>query len=488
MKNSKTVPRGSLFKHRRGVVGLLAILPNLLLMIGLGAGILYAIQKGTPTEIVETVISGIMSPFLLLIEKLFAVAAPIAPALVALIPAFLVFKDNGSATLEQLLWGAGYGLALFILVIVTGMDVRVMAGVQASWTGSIIGTEIGLATGLGQTVLGFIMFFTYWTAGLALEIFVLVCHIMTGAGDLAQSASGRARSTQHGLLSMLSGNPDSGDLRATGLMLIIIGLSLSGLYVQQNGFLGVASTIYADESPPEIKLAASTHGKIAYPPNGRPVFLCFVEENMDMGSVTAEVKTPGGFLGIGSETVDKITLSYDSKTGEIYKYKGVLTKSLSENIEYKLIYIATNKPGANDKAETTLELVEISAKVKVNGKEIMSPSQTIYLTELTMFIEVEILQGESSIDNLALHLNGDKLQAFEANSGDKWITTYLLPEDGRYSFTVEALATGGQSIQLASWGVTSGSTLDPNVLIGAGIGIVVVSALLIYTKKREETK
>ena len=486
MKISKTIPRGSHFKHRRGVVGLLAILPNLLLMVGLGAGILYAIQQGTPTEIVETVISGIMSPFLLLIEKLFAVAAPIAPALVALIPAFLVFSDDQPAQLEQLLWGAGYGLALFILVIVTGMDVRVMAGVQASWAGSIIGT--GIATGIGQTILGFFMFFTYWVAGLALEIFVLACHIMTGAGDLAQSASGRARSSQKGLLSKLSGNPDSVDLRATGLMLIIIGLALSGLYVQQNGFPGVASTIYADESPPEIKLSASTHGKIAYPPNGRPVFLCFVEENMDMGSVTAEVKTPGGFLGIGSETVDKITLSYDSKTGDIYKYKGALTKSLSENIEYKLIYTATNKPGANDKDETTLELVEISAKVKVNGMEITSSSQTIYLTELTMFIEVEVLQGESSIDNLALHLNGEKLQSFKANSGDKWITTYLLPEDGRYSFTVEALATGGQSVQLASWGVTSGSTLDPNVLIGASIGIVAVSALLIYTIKREETK
>ncbi len=487
MKKSKTDTVGSHFRRRRGIA-FLAILPNLLLMVGLGAGILYAIQQGTPTEIVETVISGIMSPFLLLIEKLFAVAAPIAPALVALIPAFLVFSDDQPANLEQLLWGAGYGLALFILVIVTGMDVRVMAGVQASWTGSLIGTGIGLATGLGQTVLGFFMFFTYWAAGLALEIFVLSCQIMTGAGDLARSASGHARSSQLGLLGRLSGDSDSADFRAVGLMLIIVGVMVAGFYVQENGFPGVASTIYADGTPPVIKLSASTHGKIAYPPNGRPVFLCFVEENMGMDSVTAEVKTPGGFLGIGSETVDKITLSYDSKNGDIYKYKGTLSTSLSENIEYMLIYIATNKPGAIDKDETILELIEISGRVKVNGKEITSPSQTIYLTELTMFIEVEILQGEGSIEHLALHLNGEKLQAFKAASGDKWITTYLLPEDGRYSFTVEALASGGQSIQLASWGVTSGSTLDPNVLIGAGIGIVAVSALLIYTRKREAAK
>ena len=487
MKNNESAPRGSLFKHRRGIA-FLTILPNLLLMVGLGAGILYAIQQGTPTEIVETVISGVMSPFLLLIERLFDVVAPLAPALVALIPAYLVMSDDQPANIEQLLWGAGYGVALFILVLVTGMDIRVMSGVQASWTGSLIGTSIGLATAMGQTALGFLMMFTYWAAGLALEIFVLVCKIMTGAGDLAQSASGRARSSQQGLLSRLGGDPDSADLRAVGLILIIVGMLYAGFYVQENGFPGVASTIYADSTPPIIKVAASTHGKIAYPPQGRPVFLCFVEENMDMGSVTAEVKTPGGFLGFGSETVDKITLKYESKTGDIYKYKGALTKSLSENIEYKLIYTATNKPGANDKDETTLELVEISAKVKVNGMEITSSSQTIYLTELTMFIEVEVLQGESSIDNLALHLNGEKLQSFKANSGDKWITTYLLPEDGRYSFTVEALATGGQSVQLASWGVTSGSTLDPNVLIGASIGIVAVSALLIYTIKREETK
>lgn len=487
MKNRKSVPRGSLFKHRRGIA-FLAILPNLLLMVGLGAGILYAIQQGTPTEIVETVISGVMSPFLLLIEKLFTVVSPLAPALVALIPAFLVMSDDQPASLEQLLWGAGYGLALFILVIVTGLDVRVMAGVQASWTGSLIGTSLGIATGIGQTALGFFMMFTYWAAGLALELFVLACQIMTGAGDLAQFAGNSAKSTQTGLLCRLNGDPDNADLRAAGLILIIIGGLYAGFYVQQNGVPFVGSTIYADETPPVIKIAACTDGKIAYPPQGRPVLLCFVEENMDMSSVTAEVKTPGGFLGFGSETIDRITLSYSSKTGDVYKYKGTLTKSLSENIEYKLIYTATNKVGAVDQEETNLELVEVEGKVKVNGKEITSPSQTIYLSDLTCYIEVEITQGEGSIENLELHLNGERLQSFEAASGGKWITSYELPEDGRYSFTVEALASGGQSIQLASFGITSGSTLDPNVLIGAGLGVVAVSALLIYTRKREEAK
>jgi len=487
MNNRKKVPGGSLFRHRKGAA-VLAILPNLLLMVGLGAGILYAIQQGTPTEIVETVISGIMSPFLLLIEKLFAVVAPISPALIALIPAFLVFKDEGGATLEQLLWGAGYGLALFILVVVTGMDVRVMAGVQASWTGSLITSTIGLGTGLGQTALGFFMFFTYWAVGFVLELFVLACRVMTGAGDLANTVSGYARTTQSGLLSRLGGEPDSADLRAAGLMLIIVGVAVSGLYVQQNGFPGVASTIYADESPPEINTVASTHGKIAYPPYGRPVLLCFITENMDMDTVTAEVKTPGGFLGIGSETVDKITLSFDSKAGDSYKYKGTLTESLSENIEYTLIYFATNKAGAEDSEHTILELVEITGRVKVNGKEISSPSQTIYLSDLTLFIEVEVLQGESSIEHLALHLNGERLQSFEAAAGGRWVTTYELPTDGRYSFTVEALAVGGQSIQMASFGVTSGSSLDSNVLVGAGIGVVVVIALLIYTKREENAK
>lgn len=483
----KTSPSRPLFKYRRGIA-FLAILPNLLLMIGLGAGILYAIQQGTPTEIVETVISGIMSPFLLLIEKLFALVAPIAPALIALIPAFLVFSDDQPASLEQLLWGAGYGLALFVLVVVTGMDVRVMAGVQASWTGSLIGTSIGLATEFGQTALGFFMMFTYWAAGLALELFVLVCRLMSGAGDLANYAGLHARSTQKGLLDRLGKDQNSADIRATGFILIIIGLVFSGFYVQQNGFPGVATTIYADNTPPVIKITASTHGKIAYPPQGRPVFLCFVEENMDMGSVTAEIKTPGGFLGIGSETVDKVTLSYESKTGDIYKYKGKLSTSLSENIEYKLIYTAANKVGSIDKEETNLELVEIQGNVNVNGKEITSPSQTLYLSDLTCYIEVEITQGKGSIENLALHLNGEKLQSFEAASGGKWITSYELPEDGRYSFTVEALAAGGQNIQLASFGVTSGSTLDPNVLIGAGIGIVAVTGLLYIRKKEESSK
>lgn len=273
--------------------------------------------------------------------------------------------------------------------------------------------------------------------------------------------------------------------RTIGTFLVIFALILGGGQYYQSQ---KASTIYADETAPLIKLAASTHGKIAYPPAGKPTLTCFVEENMEIESVTAEIKTPGGFLGLGSETIEKISLTYKSKTGDIYKYQGTFTESLTENTEYKLIYKTTNKVGLTDIEETTLEFVEIAGNVKVNGVKVTSPTQIIYCSDLTLFIEVEITQGENSINDLALHLNGDKLQVFGAAARGRWVTTYELPEDGAYSFTVQALAEGGQSIQLASFSVDLGSSLNPYVLAGAAGLLLLVSGVIVYTKKQKESQ
>ena len=272
-------------------------------------------------------------------------------------------------------------------------------------------------------------------------------------------------------------------LIAIGFFLIIAACILGGAELYQS-YRG--TVIYADETAPVIKLSASTHGKIAYPSAGKPTVLCFVEENMSLDSVTTEVRTPGGFLGLGSESIETITLDYVSKTGNVYMYRGTFSESLSENIKYKLIYWAHDRVGLSDSVTTDLELVQISGRVRVNGVEVKSPTQTIYSKDLTLFIEVAITQGISSIDNLALYLNGERLQALEAAAGGTWVTTYELPEDGKYSFTVEILAAGGESIQLASFSVDLGSSLNPWVLAGALGLVVLVSAVLIY-KKRQET-
>ena len=277
-------------------------------------------------------------------------------------------------------------------------------------------------------------------------------------------------------------NPKKQLLLSVGVVFLIAGLVLSGSELYQS-FLG--AVIYADETHPEIKLSACTHGKIAYPAYGKPTVLCFVEENMGLDSVSAEIWTPGGFLGLGSEHIETIILDYISKTGDVYKYQGTFTESLSENIRYKLIYRAHDRVDLSDSAETDLELVQIAGRVKVNGVEVTSPTQTIYSKDLTLYIAVEITQGEGSVDHLALYLNGERLQALEAAAGGTWVTTYELPEDGRYSFTVEILAAGGESIQLASFSVDLGSSLNPWVLAGAGGLVVLVSLVLVYTKRRE---
>jgi hypothetical protein len=271
-------------------------------------------------------------------------------------------------------------------------------------------------------------------------------------------------------------------LKIIGLFLIIAACILSGAELYQN-YRG--TVIYADETYPVIKLSASTHGKIAYPSAGKPTVLCFVEENMGLDSVTTELRTPGGFLGLGSESIETITLDYVSKTGDIYQYRGTFTESLSENIKYKLIYRAHDRVDLSDSVTTELELVQIKGRVKVNGIEVKNPTQTIYSKDLTLFIEVEITQGKNSIDHLALYLNGERLQTLEAAVGGTWVTTYELPKDGQYSFIVEILAAGGESIQLASFSVDLGSSLNPWVLAGVvGLGVL-VSSVLLYMKRQE---
>ena len=76
-------------------------------------------------------------------------------------------------------------------------------------------------------------------------------------------------------------------------------------------------------------------------------------------------------------------------------------------------------------------------------------------------------------------------QVLEAAVGGTWVTTYELPEDGQYSFTVEILAAGGESIQLASFSVDLGSSLNPWVLAGA-VGLVVSVSAVLLIKKRQE--
>lgn len=204
MNADKTVPHGALYRSRRGSV-LVAILPTFLLILAGGAVLYFAVQNGTPVDLVDAVLYRVMEPIILVVEKIFAIIAPLSPIFAAIIPVWIVFSDDTPATIEILAWSAAYGVSLFALVLYAGIDIQIMALIQGSWTGSIIGGALGLASSIGNVLIGVLMALTYWTAGLVLELIILIFKAITGLGHVAESGVKGARRAQVGILDRIRG-------------------------------------------------------------------------------------------------------------------------------------------------------------------------------------------------------------------------------------------------------------------------------------------
>ena len=205
MKTRETIPQWTHFGRRKGAAALVTLLPNILMMIAIGASIFLAVQNGTPVDLADTVLSRVMEPMILIVEKVFAIIAPLTPIIAAVIPLWMVFNDSNPATIEVLIWSAVYGVGLFALVLYAGIDIQIMSLIQGSWTGSIIGGALGFATSIGNILIGVLMGLTYWSAGFILELFVLLFEFITGLGHAAKSGATRARHTQGTILERLRG-------------------------------------------------------------------------------------------------------------------------------------------------------------------------------------------------------------------------------------------------------------------------------------------
>ena len=205
MKTRETIPQWTHLGRRKGAAALVTLLPNILMMIAIGASIFLAVQNGTPVDLADTVLSRVMEPMILIVEKVFAIIAPLTPIIAAVIPLWMVFNDSNPATIEVLIWSAVYGVGLFALVLFAGIDIQIMSLIQGSWTGSIIGGVLGLATSIGNILIGVLMGLTYWSAGFILELFVLLFELITGLGHAAKSGARGARHTQRTILERLRG-------------------------------------------------------------------------------------------------------------------------------------------------------------------------------------------------------------------------------------------------------------------------------------------
>ena len=273
-------------------------------------------------------------------------------------------------------------------------------------------------------------------------------------------------------------------IQSIGVALLIVGC-VTGLALQSN--LWDASTIYSDTTDPIIKEAASTHGSVTAPDNLKPTVLCFIDENMELESVTAELRSKN-WLGQYSNTVETIELVQDSRTGSIYKYRGTFSETLEINKEYRLIYEAKDKVARTSLFTTSLKLIELTGTVWVNEVQVISPDQTIYLASNIISIIVDVNQDADDIQNVFILLNGEQVKALEyrVNSHD-YFANYQLSSDGKYGFTVQVLSDDGSDVQLASFSIDLGSSNSPMLLAGAIVAIIVVSVVLFLQQRNEET-
>jgi len=276
-------------------------------------------------------------------------------------------------------------------------------------------------------------------------------------------------------------------LKTLSVALIVVSLLLGGAY-----YWGT-TTIVADTTPPEIS-EASTHGSIAYG-TGRPTVLLFVHENIGIEEATAELKYSTGF----QRSIEKLTLSFDKKlAGDTYQYRGTFTEQLSQNTEYKLIYRVTDQADHSDSWTTTLKTVNLAGTVYVNGIEVKSPGDTIYVDSLDLTIAADVTPADS-VSSIYGVVNGKRLTFTQGAGGDEgdsdeplvswlasvssdaWIAEYLLPGDGTYSFSVQVLDMGGTDTQLASFTVELGGAHQTELIV-AVFAVLAAAGLYMYLR------
>jgi len=217
---------------------------------------------------------------------------------------------------------------------------------------------------------------------------------------------------------------DHDKLRILAVFLIIGSLVAGGAY-----YWGT-STIIADTTPPVINEAATTSGAISYA-NGKPT---------------------------------------------LYKYKATCTVQLEQNTEYTVIYRVYDQADNGDTWTTMIETVNLDGVVRVNGITVEGPEDTIYSKSLDLGIEVEITQGTNTVSRIYGVVNGETLEFSQSPSGI-WISSYTLPEDGKYSFLIQVLDTSGTDTQLASFNVQLGNDYQLEILIAVA---ALISAALLY--------
>jgi len=171
-------------------------------LLGIGA-ILYLIDLGANTPaILETLVT----PITLTISQLFKLLGYLSPLLIAIIPLYLVLKTNKTENTTHLTFSAIYGLSLYALAVLTGLDTQLIQAMRGSiFLGSTLTIAINPLGILGQWIHGILTGLLLWGTGLVIILVEALLDGLIGLGETARHGKNASQTLKNHIIDRIGG-------------------------------------------------------------------------------------------------------------------------------------------------------------------------------------------------------------------------------------------------------------------------------------------
>ena len=174
-------------------------------LLGLG-GLYYIVQL---SEATPAILETLLTPFTLTVTHTFQILGALAPLLVAVIPLYLAINhkpERGENQNQLIAFSAIYGLALYGLAVLTGLDTQLIQSMRGSmYLGSTISLAYTTLGPIASWITGTLTALLLWGTGLTLAILEGALDLLIGIGDTATHGKHRVRKLQQNVLDRLGG-------------------------------------------------------------------------------------------------------------------------------------------------------------------------------------------------------------------------------------------------------------------------------------------
>jgi len=174
-------------------------------LLGL-SGLIYVLRQPGLDTITTGILGEIMAPVTQAVTQLFIMLAYLAPLLIAVVPIYFVMssKANLKDRSGYMVFGAIFGLGLYGVAYLTGIDQLLIQEIRGSWfVGSTL--DMSLISGAADYLLGALTSLALWGAGILLQVLGVFLDGLVGLGDAAERGSKRVKKTQKSVLERLLG-------------------------------------------------------------------------------------------------------------------------------------------------------------------------------------------------------------------------------------------------------------------------------------------